>query len=538
MNFSKTKLALLVSLLFVIHQGFSAEEDSLSYREGYGLVLEEEWLRARDYFTQFLSDWPESVWADDAAFWNCYSIEKAGNRESDYLNCYQQFVSNWPESSWTEDAMSKLAVLGTRMENFDFLADTLESIGVVDVENMSEMIEQAMAEAERELERVQVQVEQLEIGRPGIRMPELPDLPDAIELREQMREQLEDVRIEVQRQRSIQVRRRLHNSADDELLSIIGALRGNERASDLLIRRLDTSSNPAMRQRIVLLLEGLEGDNVTSTLINVISNDESDAVRNDAILVLLDRGDPSSRELLLEIVADPSYAAAIRAEIVGEIEDWGEDQAIDVLSELLLNESDPTMIIETADALSDIGSEAAIQALTGLYEESANAEIRHQVLRQLADIETLEVINYLTNIALSDTDDALAVVAIKGIASREDDFAVAALDQIYNNSGSLQRQLVAIEGIGDAEIEQAAETLEGLLVNAPSPQIIAAIASALGATGQRGAVASVLGIYHNSEDETVQRAVITALRDLDEFDEAIDALLEILEDRLSGDEIE
>jgi hypothetical protein len=167
-----------------------------------------------------------------------------------------------------------------------------------------ETIREAMELAEEEMERLREQ---------GYDVPPIPPVPpigdvfafsdggdfdfdfdfdreQIEEMREnanRMRREVDRVRVEVDRTR--REVRRMRNSGDDELLTIIGALRDDERTSDILIQRLETSDSPEFRARIVLLLEDLPGENISTTLTDIASNDADEQVRNSAILVLLDR---------------------------------------------------------------------------------------------------------------------------------------------------------------------------------------------------------------------------------------------------------
>jgi len=110
---------------------------------------------------------------------------------------------------------------------------------------------------------------------------------------------------------------------------------------------------------------------------------------------------------------------------------------------------------------------------------------------------------------------------------------VAALEHIYLNTDSTQRKLAAIEGIGDAELSRSVEVLEQFLDGETDVTLVASIVRALGDTERESAVPAVLQAYQNSDDVAVRRAAIRALRSLDDYLSATDALLSILEERLN-----
>ncbi|MEQ8953909.1 MAG: HEAT repeat domain-containing protein [Gammaproteobacteria bacterium] len=547
----------LVALLTA--QAFAQQADDADYREGYGLILEQNWSQAQQFFSEFQQDYPDSAWRDDAAFWNCYAMEQASPVEIGQFNCYQAFVGTHPESSWVSDAISKQIVLASQLASrgypnlvtqiatppndfdfdfdgdFDFDFDIDPDFDIdIDEDELSRDIERSLARAEREMERMQIRMENMQ-------MPQLPALPNLENMNvvvdvDDVRRTIREVQI-VRDNQIVRARSRGRSSADDELLTILASLRDDERASEILLQRLDNSTNPELRARIVLLLEDVRSEAVTDKLLE-LTEDDNEQVRNNAILVLVDRGETTSRERLLEIAADPQYSVFVRAEIIGELDNWEGEQAIGTLSDILRNETEVALVAEAADAFADIGSPAAVNVLIESYQDIESAQIRYVILDELTNVETPEVLNFLSDIALNDTDNDSAAIAIDGIADREDNFAIAALEHIYLSTDSMQRKLAAVEGIGDAEMPRSVEVLEQFLVGETDTTLIARIVNALGDTEQESAVAIVLSAYENSDDATVRRAAIRALRSLDDYVSATDAMLRILEERLNEEPVQ
>lgn len=527
-----------LSTLFAA-QALPQEQDSLDYREGYSLVLEQKWSEAQNHFSEFGIEWPASSWADDADFWNCYSMEQSKAKQDEHFECYRNFVGQWPESSWVADASSKLAVLGSELaalgypqyvrefrEDFDFDFD-------IDSDEMSEAIESAVAEAEREMQRFESERQRLrEQGGPMPPAEPMPPLPsmDFSELRENARQ--------MQRQAE-QFRQRFNrdsrNSADEELLTVLSALRDNERAAEILISKLEQSDSPAMRSRIVLLLEVIEGEHITKALVDVIENDSSDDVRSNAVLVLIDRDSESTRDLLLSLAKDSDFPVMARTEIIEDMANWNSDIAVAEISQIIGNSSDLGIISEGIESLSDIGNQAAIDGLLTLFEGTDRDEVRVIILEEIGEIETPQVMAFLNNIALSHEDDQFAAIAIEGIADREDNIALAALEHIYVNSTSLQRRYAAIEGIGESESQQAVDILDRVLTAGPDPMIVSAALRALGDTDLETAVPIILTIYWSAANDDIEKSAVRALRRLSEYPSATDALLDILEQQLAED---
>lgn len=549
----KQKLTLAIamgSISLLAAQAFSAEADNAAYRQGYGLVLDQRWIEARDYFEKFQADYTNSAWADDAAFWQCYAIEQAASQDSEHFTCYENFLNSWPDSSWVSDARSKLLVLGSRlasrgnpqyMERLRFSGDGDAGFDFefdFDGDAIADSVAEAMDRAQEELERVRLINNNIVL--PGL--PELPELPDLSEVMDaaEIRRVVEEARVRVEESRRVaertrrEVVRRSRNSADDELLTVLAALRNNERASEILIDRFDSSTDPELRARIVLLLEEFRGEQITNKLIEIVNNDAAENVRNNAVVVLLDRREPASRNLLLGIALDSAYPTAIRGEILEDLDRWDDQaQAINTLRTVLNSETDARLIRITADTLADIGNDAAIEVLMSSFTSISVPENRNRVLAEIADIDSPQVLNFLSETALNNDDDEAAAVAIAGIADHENNIAVAALEHIYLNTNNPQRRMAAIHGIGKSETTQAVEVLRQVLASETDAAITTTAVRALGETNQAAAVEIVLYVYRSNSDEAVQRAAIRALRQLEDHPGATDGLLEILEDRLA-----
>ncbi len=554
----KRLLALSIGLLSATALPVLSQEDNDSYRQGYQFILQQQWQQASDYFADFQQQYADSAWADDAAFWNCYAIEQLSSDEQAQFDCYQQFMSNWPQSSWTSDARAKLLVLASSLAdrgNPEFLTQ-LEFLAIgdpdlnfdfdfdFDDQDIGESVARALDRAEREMERIRV-------FREDINIPDIPPLPPGVFIAadgqieidlddtidpDSIRESVENARRIAESVREAyedRARMRSRSSVDDELLTVLAALRYDQRAADLLIERLDSSDDPQLRSRIVLLLEDIPGPEITDRLLELANNDASEEVRNNAVIVLLDRDDDAAREQLLAIARDEDAPTAIRAEIVDEMDNWDPEQTLPVL-QTLLETTEPALLEEVADTLADIGSNAAIELLLAAYSAQNDPGLQYILLEEISDAETPAVLSFLSDLALQTADDELAAIAIEGIADREDNIGVAALEYIYLNTGNQRRRLAALHGIGQAESAQSLTVISQLIATEINPAILAAAASALGDSEQQGAIDVLMRLYDNSEDEGIERAVIRALRQLDEYPAATEALLGILEDRLSS----
>jgi HEAT repeat protein len=99
-----------------IAQGRKSDRESWeAYQKAYALVLEEKWKEAANSLTEIERKYSGSAWADDARFWNIYSLEKSGSNPEDVVKMYEDFLAKYRGSSWASTARTNLITLGNRL---------------------------------------------------------------------------------------------------------------------------------------------------------------------------------------------------------------------------------------------------------------------------------------------------------------------------------------------------------------------------------------------------------------------------------------
>jgi tetratricopeptide (TPR) repeat protein len=88
-----------------------AEKDParLAYREGYALVLQEQWEAAIARFRELLARHPRSDYATPAQYWTAYALKNIDRAKA--LEAYETFLRNHRQSRYYPDAMADLAQL-------------------------------------------------------------------------------------------------------------------------------------------------------------------------------------------------------------------------------------------------------------------------------------------------------------------------------------------------------------------------------------------------------------------------------------------
>ncbi len=79
------------------------------YREGYSAVLAEAWEQARRAFAELEQRFPESPFADDAAYWTAFSWKSSDREKAATL--YRKLLRTYPASPYVSDAVSDLKLM-------------------------------------------------------------------------------------------------------------------------------------------------------------------------------------------------------------------------------------------------------------------------------------------------------------------------------------------------------------------------------------------------------------------------------------------
>jgi len=79
------------------------------YKEGYNLVLDEQWKEAREKLEGMIKQFPQSSYVDDAQYWSAFALKHLDKKAA--VNAYKQFITKYPNSNYYDDAVADLSQL-------------------------------------------------------------------------------------------------------------------------------------------------------------------------------------------------------------------------------------------------------------------------------------------------------------------------------------------------------------------------------------------------------------------------------------------
>ncbi len=81
------------------------------YKEGYNLVLDEQWKEAREKLEGMIKQFPQSSYVDDAQYWSAFALKHIDKKGA--VEAYKQFIKKYPNSNYYDDAVADLSQLET-----------------------------------------------------------------------------------------------------------------------------------------------------------------------------------------------------------------------------------------------------------------------------------------------------------------------------------------------------------------------------------------------------------------------------------------
>ncbi len=319
--------------------------DQKLYKEGYNLILEEQWYPARKKFTELLQKYPSTGYADDAGYWSAYALMHTDPRKA--LAAYKEFVAKHPKSSYYSDAVADLTTVQAQIE--------------------------AQHEATRAL-RNSLDTLRFQIPTPA---PDVEGIPDMREFQMNMRHlrwSLRGMKINL---RSMRVPGFPGRDGEDSLdeatrlkldaLSALSEGKEDEKGFQTLKEvALDRHEPLPLRLEALNQLSEFTKYDPSGVYLDVARADTNEAVQSAAIDFL--RRSVKDKNKAVEALASlfsalPHSRQDQRAMIVYDIADIGNDRAVDFLSGVARSEKDYELRSDAVYYLGNIGGDKARAAL-------------------------------------------------------------------------------------------------------------------------------------------------------------------------------
>jgi HEAT repeat protein len=312
------------------------------YKEGYALVLDEQYEAARRKFEELLKKYPSSSYADDARYWTAYSLRNSDREQA--IEDYKKFIREHPKSSYYDDAVADLNAL--QMDIPAVARTTIAPIAPIAPRASRATINAMVGPNARNLVR-QMNREIQHMSRAGFPTPVPPPFAEW-----RGDERLDDAT-------------RLKMDA----LYALGETREDDRSfSTLREVALDLHQVRPVREAAMDALSGFSKHDALSVFVELAQKDTNADIQGFAIDYIGEHGtDKNQRVSVLEDLYRtlPRSRNEQRKTIVYTIADVGNDRAVEFLKKLALADEDYDM---RRDAVYYLGSIGGDNARAALYE--------------------------------------------------------------------------------------------------------------------------------------------------------------------------
>jgi tetratricopeptide (TPR) repeat protein len=309
------------------------------YREGYELILREQWSEARRRFEDLLREHRKSSYRDDALYWSAYALSHEDRAKA--VTEYQKLLEEFPTSSYFDDAVADLIRLkkevkirvpaGVRV--FTFTGDSGAGVRVATAPA-------AVREFERELRRQERYLGRLRsYPMLGVRVPTPPHRTGETDERTALR---------------------------IEALYALGEGKKDRQSFETLSDLAQDINQPLpLRESALDMLLGYSTFDVLPVFADVARRDTNRELQSYAIDYISRSPDKErSVDLLVEIFKDlPANQREPASTVLFSVAEVGNDRAVDFLKLIATTNSDYGLRRDAVYYLGNIGGERARAAL-------------------------------------------------------------------------------------------------------------------------------------------------------------------------------
>jgi hypothetical protein len=306
------------------------------YREGYSLILDEQWEAAREKFALLKKRYPRSGYLDEAQYWSAYALMQTDQRRA--LEEYRSFLRQFKGSNYFPDALADLAQIEVQLRT---RAPRAQGQPIPEGEEGSFSYEVTVPPAIRNLEhRLQIMAERL--PRVMIAPP-----PVAVHFNDTTLDRAVRIRIQA--------------------IAALSETKEDEKSYQTL-RNIAADVKQPQPVRIVAMnsLAGLRKHDVLPVLVNIARADTSRAMKFSAISMICIAGHDRDRrvESLEQIFQSlPPDREQLLSSTLYAIAEVGNDRAVDFLGRVAATHASYDLRGDAVFFLGNIGTEKARAAL-------------------------------------------------------------------------------------------------------------------------------------------------------------------------------
>jgi len=321
------------------------------YKDGYNLVLDEQWKDARKKFAEMIKLYPKSNYVDDAEYWSAYAMKHISRKDA--IAEYKKFIKENPTSNYYDDAQADLSELEAYSLNVLSTAPgaSVESSGAPEARAFS--YSYSAPEVERTTRDLEHKIRIMS-------MPHMPSMGPMTLYTLHGRLSDKDESVDPETQLKIEALYALGNGNQDD--------KAFQRLKEVAV---DRSQNVRLREAAIDALSNFKDHDLLPIYLEIAKHDTVQAMQDLSLEYLSTDTKDKNKSVgaLIDLFNTiPSDRHDQRRTIFYFIADVGNDRAVDFLAGVARGGSEYDLRREAIYYLGNIGSDKARAALYQVLE--------------------------------------------------------------------------------------------------------------------------------------------------------------------------
>jgi HEAT repeat protein/TolA-binding protein len=434
-----------------------------TYKDGYGLILQEKWADARKKLEEVVSKYANSRYVDDAQYWIAYSWIQSNPKKA--AKFYREFFKLYPSSNYFDDAVADLgrlegksaadSAIASRRQNqersfrYQIPATTIAPAGVapyvvaippVGSTTPSPSIYSPRASSRERNPELELKKNAIEALRRNPDERSLKMLQDIATDASQHRELRQSALYSLTGYESAKVLETYLTIAKNdpdiqirqEALFNVGRVKdiGEEHSFEILKQfALDSSQPKELRETAMNSLRNKKGD-VLGVYLQIARKDKETNIQQTALYYLGQLGKGSDEkvyQVLKEFAMDRTEERQVRESALHALREWKSSDVLNVYVDVAKNDPDKRM---RQSALYYVGQLARSDGGKGYsvlkdfaLDRQQDREVRQTAMNSLREWKSSDAINVYLDVAKDDPDKEMRQSALYyvGQLARSDD---------------------------------------------------------------------------------------------------------------------
>jgi len=526
--------------------------ETQAYQDAYNYILEENWEKGLTAFKTFAEQNKKSPYFDDALFWHCFAMEKAGAGCEDVFECYQDFIKAHPKSKWADDATRNLIAVGKKLSDMgkkeygaiirtmqdsvdrEIALTAISALRNIDNERALDALISLYQKTQHRAIRKEIIFTVSQFKSPKV-LQGLQEIVKEDPDRHMRETALFWLSQKTQSKEVLQLMEHvaLNDPNEEVRKKAVFALSQIPKGKGIgaLIRIVGATKSAATRKEAVFwIAQNVKSDDVIKLLETVALKDAVAEIRKTAVLALSQAPDGRGVEALKRIGGTAKDAATRKDAVFWIGQNAKSDDVVQFLETVVQNDSDPQVRERALHALAhQVPENLGIPALINLVKTHSDKTVRNKAVFWVGQkAKSEEAIRCLETVVLKDAVAEIRKTAMLALSQAPDGRGVEALKRIGGTAKDAATRKDAIFWIGQqAKSADVIQFLENITREDLDPEVRKHALTALVQAPQKLGIPALINLAKSHPDKKIRTEAVFWLGESKD-PRAMEALVEIV----------